>query len=39
MYYFIKEFDGNVKFEDVGFDWKIFGLDVGDVDYVVYVCD
>lgn len=30
---------GKVKIEDAGFDWKIFGPDVSDVDYVAYQCD
>ena len=34
-----KELGGNVKLEDAGFDWKILGPDVGDVDYVAHVCD
>ena len=34
-----RELEGNVKLEDAGFDWKILGPDVGDVDYVAHVCD
>ena len=30
---------GNVKIEDAGFDWKILGPDVGNVDYVGWQCD
>jgi 1-pyrroline-5-carboxylate dehydrogenase len=30
---------GKVKIEDAGFDWKILGPDVGNVDYVVWQCD
>ena len=30
---------GKVKIEDAGFDWKILGPDVGDVDYVAWQCD
>ena len=32
-------FNGKVKIEDAGFDWKILGPDVGDVDYVAWQCD
>ncbi|KAK4706792.1 hypothetical protein R3W88_033654 [Solanum pinnatisectum] len=28
-----------VKLKDVGFDWKILGPDVNEVDYVALVCD
>mmetsp|Transcript_38942 Transcript_38942/g.38547 ORF Transcript_38942/g.38547 Transcript_38942/m.38547 type:complete len:317 (+) Transcript_38942:1-951(+) len=31
-----KLFNGKVKIEDAGFDWKILGPDVGDVDYVAW---
>ena len=31
--------NGKVKLEDAGFDWKILGPDVGDVDYVAWQCD
>ena len=31
--------NGKVKIEDAGFDWKILGPDVGDVDYVAWQCD
>ena len=34
-----REFHGKVKVEDAGFDWKILGPDVGDVDYVAWQCD
>ncbi|KAK9669284.1 hypothetical protein RND81_13G121200 [Saponaria officinalis] len=30
---------GRVKLEDAGFDWKILGPDVHEVDYVAWVCD
>lgn len=30
---------GRVRLEDAGFDWKILGPDVGNVDHVAYVCD
>ncbi|KAL7464371.1 hypothetical protein ACHAXS_004703 [Conticribra weissflogii] len=30
---------GKVKIEDAGFDWKILGPDVGNVDYVSWQCD
>ncbi|KAB2089673.1 hypothetical protein E1A91_A03G081700v1 [Gossypium mustelinum] len=30
---------GHVKLEDAGFDWKILGPDVEEVDYVAWVCD
>ncbi|KAJ7544169.1 hypothetical protein O6H91_09G067200 [Diphasiastrum complanatum] len=30
---------GKVKLEDAGFDWKILGPDVQQVDYVAWVCD
>jgi 1-pyrroline-5-carboxylate dehydrogenase len=30
---------GKVRLEDAGFDWKIIGPDVGDVDYVAWQCD
>lgn len=30
---------GKVKIEDAGFDWKILGPDVADVDYVAWQCD
>jgi 1-pyrroline-5-carboxylate dehydrogenase len=31
--------NGKVKIEDAGFDWKIVGPDVDDVDYVAWQCD
>lgn len=37
--YLSKTFNGKVKIEDAGFDWKILGPDVGDVDYVAWQCD
>lgn len=30
---------GQVFLEDAGFDWKLLGPDVGDVDYVAWQCD
>ncbi|XP_057480609.1 delta-1-pyrroline-5-carboxylate dehydrogenase 12A1, mitochondrial-like isoform X2 [Actinidia eriantha] len=30
---------GRIKLEDAGFDWKILGPDVEQVDYVAWVCD
>ncbi|GAX24416.1 1-pyrroline-5-carboxylate dehydrogenase [Fistulifera solaris] len=30
---------GKVRLEDAGFDWKLIGPDVGDVDYVAWQCD
>ncbi|KAJ8753288.1 hypothetical protein K2173_019687 [Erythroxylum novogranatense] len=30
---------GRVKLEDAGFDWKVLGPDVNEVDYVAWVCD
>lgn len=30
---------GKIKVEDAGFDWKILGPDVGDVEYVAWQCD
>lgn len=34
-----KATNGKVKLEDAGFDWKIIGPDVDDVDYVAWQCD
>eukprot|EP01035_Chromulina_nebulosa_P018150 gene18150-23804_t len=34
-----KDLNGKIKIEDAGFDWKILGPDVSDVDYVAYVSD
>mmetsp|Transcript_25695 Transcript_25695/g.29547 ORF Transcript_25695/g.29547 Transcript_25695/m.29547 type:complete len:208 (+) Transcript_25695:573-1196(+) len=34
-----KQFHGKVKIEDAGFDWKILGPDVSNVDYVAWQCD
>jgi 1-pyrroline-5-carboxylate dehydrogenase len=31
--------NGKVRLEDAGFDWKVIGPDVGDVDYVAWQCD
>ncbi|CAL9144883.1 unnamed protein product, partial [Musa hybrid cultivar] len=30
---------GRIKLEDAGYDWKILGPDVQEVDYVAWVCD
>jgi 1-pyrroline-5-carboxylate dehydrogenase len=30
---------GRVKLEDAGFDWKILGPDVAEVEYVAWQCD
>ncbi|KAG5536687.1 hypothetical protein RHGRI_024195 [Rhododendron griersonianum] len=30
---------GRIKLEDAGFDWKILGPDVKEVDYIAWVCD
>ncbi|MQM14152.1 hypothetical protein Taro_047083, partial [Colocasia esculenta] len=30
---------GRIKLEDAGFDWKILGPDVQEVDYISWVCD
>jgi len=34
-----KTFHGKVRIEDAGFDWKILGPDVSNVDYVAWQCD
>mmetsp|Transcript_4507 Transcript_4507/g.6659 ORF Transcript_4507/g.6659 Transcript_4507/m.6659 type:complete len:367 (-) Transcript_4507:40-1140(-) len=34
-----RETRGKVMMEDAGFDWKILGPDVEDVDYVAWQCD
>ncbi len=31
--------NGKLKIEDAGFDWKVLGPDVHEVDYVAYQCD
>lgn len=33
------DLNGRIKLEDAGFDWKILGPDVHEVDYVSWVCD
>lgn len=33
------DLSGRIKLEDAGFDWKILGPDVNEVDYVAWVCD
>lgn len=35
----LKATNGKIKIEDAGFDWKVIGPDVGDVDYVAWQCD
>ncbi len=30
---------GKIRIEDAGFDWKILGPDVSDIDYVAWVSD
>jgi len=30
---------GKVRLEDAGFDWKVMGPDVNDIDYVAQVSD
>ncbi|KAE9467311.1 hypothetical protein C3L33_00810, partial [Rhododendron williamsianum] len=30
---------GRIKLEDAGFDWKILGPDVKEVDYIAWICD
>lgn len=37
--FLLKATNGKVKIEDAGFDWKVIGPDVGDVDYVAWQCD
>ncbi|KNA23795.1 hypothetical protein SOVF_021270 [Spinacia oleracea] len=34
-----EDLKGRVKLEDAGFDWKILGPDVHEVDYTAWVCD
>jgi len=34
-----KETAGKVKIEDAGFDWKILGPDVSNVNYIAWQCD
>eukprot|EP00607_Mallomonas_marina_P007309 CAMPEP_0182418200 /NCGR_PEP_ID=MMETSP1167-20130531/2677_1 /TAXON_ID=2988 /ORGANISM="Mallomonas Sp, Strain CCMP3275" /LENGTH=503 /DNA_ID=CAMNT_0024592287 /DNA_START=291 /DNA_END=1802 /DNA_ORIENTATION=+ len=34
-----KDLHGRIKVEDAGFDWKILGPDVGDMDFVSQQCD
>ena len=31
--------NGSIKIEDAGFDWKILGPDVNEIDYISYVSD
>ena len=31
--------NGKVKIEDAGFNWKVLGPDVGDLDYVAWQSD
>lgn len=34
-----KQTNGKVQMEDAGFDWKVFGADLGNVEYAAYQCD
>lgn len=34
-----EDLKGRIKLEDAGFDWKILGPDVNEVDYIAWVCD
>lgn len=34
-----RDMQGRIKLEDAGFDWKIFGPDVSDMDYVAWQSD
>lgn len=34
-----KDLRGKLKIEDAGFNWKILGPDVRDIDYVAWTCD
>jgi 1-pyrroline-5-carboxylate dehydrogenase len=34
-----RDLHGKVKIEDAGWDWKLLGPDVSDVDYVAWMCD
>jgi len=34
-----EELRGKIRIEDAGFDWKIFGPDVHDLEYVAWQCD
>lgn len=34
-----EDLKGRIRLEDAGFDWKILGPDVNEVDYVAWVCD
>ncbi|KAI4326650.1 hypothetical protein MLD38_031940 [Melastoma candidum] len=33
------DLNGRIKLEDAGFDWKVLGPDVNEVDYIAWVCD
>ncbi|KAM7268522.1 hypothetical protein ACFE04_010688 [Oxalis oulophora] len=33
------DLEGRIKLEDAGFDWKILGPDVHELDYVAWTCD
>jgi 1-pyrroline-5-carboxylate dehydrogenase len=37
--YLARETHGKIMLEDAGFDWKILGPDVADVNFVAYQCD
>jgi 1-pyrroline-5-carboxylate dehydrogenase len=34
-----KDLHGRIKIEDAGWDWKILGPDVSDIDYVAFTSD
>ncbi|RLN66858.1 hypothetical protein BBJ28_00007751 [Nothophytophthora sp. Chile5] len=34
-----KDLNGRIKLEDAGFDWKVLGPDVSNLDYVAWTCD
>lgn len=34
-----RDLNGKIKIEDAGFDWKILGPDVSDIDFVAYTAD
>ena len=34
-----RDLHGKVKLEDAGWDWKVLGPDIHDIDYVAWVCD
>jgi 1-pyrroline-5-carboxylate dehydrogenase len=34
-----RDLHGRIKIEDAGFDWKVLGPDVQEMDYVAWTCD